>query len=104
MGKMIVTGWLQPRLVDGGRKWWMDTEIREDDGIVMVRYGRVSWRSDGTGYYDVSVTFEREGFGFYCFPDFRALSDAQDYVDRLMVMTLDEVKQENGRLWPGVVI
>jgi hypothetical protein len=92
--------WKDPRRVDVW--WWMDVEIT--DGADMVRYGRVSWNQDGTGYYDVSISYEREGVGLHCWPDFRALSDAQEFVERLMCMSLEEAQAIHGQQWPGVVL
>lgn len=93
--------WQQPRPV---AEWlWMDMEEWRDGHLIKV--GRVSWKQDGTGHYDVSITFEQEhGMGLYCFPSFRALSDAQDFVERLMGMTSAEALELNGKQWPGVVL
>lgn len=96
-----VAEWRDPRRVE---QWlWMDIELMDSDGV-MIRYGRVSWNQDGTGTYDVSISYEREGVGLYCWPSFRVLSDAQDFVERLMAMSLDEAKALHGTQWPNVVL
>jgi hypothetical protein len=99
---LALASWKQPRRV--AEWWWMDIEIVEPDTGDMIRYGRVSWNQDGTGFYDISITFEREGCGLHCFPSFRALSDAQDFVERLMRMSLAEAMHVNGQQYPGVVL
>lgn len=93
--------WQNPRPVD---EWyWMDIELYENSGL--LRYGRVSWNRDGTGHYDVSLTVQSErGLGLYCWPSFRVLSDAQDFVERLMAMSVDELMRIHGTQWPGVVL
>jgi hypothetical protein len=92
--------WKEPRRV--GVWWWMDVEIM--DGSDLVRGGRVSWHQDGTGYYDVEIAFEREGVGLVCWPSFRALSEAQEFVEQLMCMSLEEARDLDGQQWPGVVL
>jgi hypothetical protein len=93
--------WEQPRRVD--QWWWMDLNIWSAPGI-MRRYGRVSWNQDGTGYYDISINDEEHGWGFPCWPSYRALSDAQDEVERLLRLPFEELKEENGRTeWRDVV-
>lgn len=96
-----VAEWRDPRPVD--QWYWMDIELQSSDGT-MIRYGRVSWNKDGTGHYDVSISYEREGVGLYSWPSFRALSDAQDFVERLMAMSLEEARAQNGTQWPNVVL
>jgi hypothetical protein len=92
--------WQQPRPVD---EWiWMDTELYQNG--VLQRYGRVSWPKTG-GLYSVSITYQSEhGLGLYCWPSFRALSDAQDFVERLMAMSSAEAMKLHGTQWPGVVL
>lgn len=92
--------WNEPRRVDVW--WWMDIEVWDGDSI--VRYGRVSWNQDGTGYFDVSITYESEGLGLHCWPDFRVLSDAQDFVEQLMAMPSAEARKIHGQQWPNVVL
>jgi hypothetical protein len=99
--------WLEPRRVDVW--WWM--QIRICDGIstttgedIVTREGTVSWNADGTGYYDVFISFEREGVGLHCWPDFHALSDAQSFIERLMDGTLAEAEAIHGTQWPSVVL
>lgn len=93
--------WEQPRRVDVW--WWMDLNIWREPGILR-RCGRVSWNADGTGYYEISISDEEHGYGFPCWPSYRALSDAQDAVERLIQLPLAVLKEENGRApWPSVV-
>lgn len=93
--------WQDPRPVD--EWWWMDIEEYQNGRL--MRYGRVAWQQDGTGLFDVSITIESaNGLGLYCWPKFRALSDAQDFVERLMGMTVEELKKEHGTQWPDVVL
>lgn len=97
--------WDQPRRVE--EWWWMDlNELNYDEGdIVLVKNGRISWNADGTGFYKPSITFEEaHGLGLYCWPAFRALSDAQDFVEKLMAMPLEEVEKLHGVQWPDVVL
>ncbi len=91
--------WQQPRPVD--RWYWMDIEVYQNG--VLQRYGRVSWPKAG-GLYSVSITYQSEhGLGLYCWPSFRALSDAQDFVERLMRMPSSEAMKLHGTEWPNVV-
>jgi hypothetical protein len=100
---MIRTGWKHPRRVDVW--WWMENEIYEDDGRVIIRYATISWNADGTGYYRVSVTYQHEqGLGLYCWPAFRVLADAQDFAERLLEMTPAEAMKIHGTQWPDVVL
>ena len=99
--------WTQPRRVDVW--WWM--EIRITDGVsattgedIVTREGTVTWNADGTGHYGVFISFEREGVGLHCWPDFYALSDAQAFVEKLMAGTLAEAMALHGTLWPNVLI
>jgi hypothetical protein len=63
----------------------------------------VSWNRNGTGRYKTSITVQSErGLGFYCWPDFQVLSDAQDFVEHLMGMTAERLMEEHRKLWPGV--
>jgi|SRR6185436_4637333 len=100
LGRQDAMVWNEPRRVDAW--WWMDVEFAEDGN--MIRYGRVSWNQDGTGYYDVSISYEREGVGLSCWPSFRVLTDAQEFVERLMLMSLEQARQIHGTQWPGVVL
>lgn len=97
----IFDDWTLPRPVD---VWlWMDLNRWYAPGII-DRYGTVSWNRDGTGYYSVTLTFEHAGIGLYCYPEFRALSDAQTFVERLIDGPIADARAENGRQWPGVVL
>jgi hypothetical protein len=94
--------WTQPRRVD---VWWW-TQIRDAVGIsettgepIVVREGTVSWNQDGSGHYRVSISYEREGVGLGCWPSFYALSDAQDFIERLMDMPVDEADAIHGQGW-----
>lgn len=107
MEKIAEMAWTQPRRVDVW--WWMQTRIC--DGIssttgedIVIREGTVSWNADGTGHYGVFISFEREGIGLHCWPDFYALSDAQSFIEILMRGTLEEAQALHGQQWPGVVI
>lgn len=92
--------WHTPRPVD--RWFWMDIEVWENGEI--QRVGRVCWPKEG-GLYDVSITYESEhGLGLYCWPAFRVLSDAQDFVERLMNMASAEARTIHGTQWPHVVL
>lgn len=93
--------WEQPRRVDVW--WWMYLNRWQSPGII-DRYGVVSWNQDGTGNYGVFLSFEKEGVGLHCFPDFRVLSDAQTFIERLIDQPLAVAMAENGRQWPGVVL
>jgi hypothetical protein len=100
LGRQDAMSWGEPQRVE---QWfWMDVEFME--GERMIRYGRVSWNADGTGYYSVSITYQQEGIGLYCWPSFRVLSDAQDFVERLMGMSVEQAKAIHGQQWPGVVL
>lgn len=92
--------WQQPRPVD---IWlWMEIELWQNGTLIKV--GRVSWGKDG-GYYHVSITYEQEhGLGLYCWPSFRALSDAQEFVEKLMGITSAEAIAIHGTQWPNVVL
>lgn len=92
--------WQDPRPVD---QWfWMDIEVYKNGQL--LHYGRVSWLKTG-GVYDVSITYQSEnGLGLYCWPSFRALSDAQDFVEKLMDMPSSEAMKIHGTQWPGVVL
>lgn len=92
--------WLEPRPVD---RWiWMDIEVWKDGEL--QRYGRVSWLPTG-GVYDISITYQSEhGLGLYLWPSFRALSDAQEYVEKLMRMPSSEAREMHGPQWIGVVL
>lgn len=92
--------WEQPRQVD--EWWWMDLNIWREPGI-LCRCGRVSWMQNGTGYYAIDISDEEHGVGFLCWPAFRSLSDAQDEVERLLLLSVDELRQLNGTEWPNVV-
>lgn len=81
--------WEQPRRVDVW--WWMDLNDWGEPGILR-RCGRVSWNQDGTGEYRVTYADEERGIGLPCWPSFRALSDAQDFVERLMGMAFEDVE------------
>lgn len=92
--------WQEPRPVD--QWYWMDIEAWQNGQL--LRYGRVSWPKTG-GVYDVSITYQSErGLGLYCWPSFRVLSDAQDFVEKLMGMTSQEARVIHGTQWPGVVL
>ena len=92
--------WLDPRPVD--QWYWMDIEVYENGQL--LRYGRVSWLKTG-GLYSVSITYQSEnGLGLYCWPDFRALSDAQNFVEKLMGMTSAEARVIHGTEWPNVIV
>lgn len=93
--------WKQPRRVD--QWWWMDVEIIDNNNGDMVRYGRVSWNQDGTDHYDVSLSCEREGYGFYCWPSFRNLSDAQNFIEQLMPLSLQAIEARHGTQWQGIL-
>jgi hypothetical protein len=102
MPQIIVEDWAQPRRVE--EWWWMDLNRWSGPGV-LDRCGRVKWNADGTGHYSVSLTFETDGgLGLYCYPDFRALSDAQEFVERLLDGPIALAIAENGRQWPGVVL
>lgn len=92
--------WREPRRVDVW--WWMDVEAT--DGGDMVRYGRVSWTQSGAGYYDVEIHYEREGTGLLCWPSFRSLSAAQEFVEALMCLPVEEAHAIHDTQWPGVVL
>lgn len=92
--------WSEPRRVDIW--WWMDVAIYDDGDL--VRGGRVAWRQDGLGYYDIDMDYAREGYGLPCWPSFRVLSEAQEFVERLMCLPLEEAQAIHGQQWPGVVL
>lgn len=91
--------WGEPRRVD---EWfWLD--LNEWDGARLLRCGRVSWNADGTGAFEVSITVEsHNGLGLYCWPAFRALSDAQDFVETLMPLSVMELYKRHGKGWQKV--
>ena len=93
--------WNEPRPVD--ESVWLDCEVW--DGPRIVRCGRVMWTRANPTVYDVCITYESEnGLGLYCWPRFRVLSDAQDYVEKLMSMTSTEARKIHGTQWPDVVL
>lgn len=93
--------WQEPRIVD--QWYWMAIEVW--DGERILRAGNVSWQRATGGPYKVSITYENErGLGLYCWPAFRALSDAQDFVEKLMGMASAEAMKIHGTEWPNVVI
>jgi hypothetical protein len=100
LGRQDAMVWGEPRRVD--EWWWMDVEFKE--GETLIRGGRVSWLQDGSGYYTISMDYAKEGCGLYCWPSFRALADAQEFVERLMGMSLEQAKLIHGTQWPGVVL
>ena len=92
--------WQEPRPVD--RWFWVD--LPQYQNGVLVRYGRVSWGKAG-GLYSPSITIQNaHGLGLYCWPSFRAPSDAQEFVERLMGMDVDALQAIHGTEWPGVVL
>lgn len=101
LGRQDAMVWGEPRRVNVW--WWMDVEFLDDAGN-MIRYGRVKWNQDGTGHYTVSITYERENTGLYAWPAFRALSDAQEFVEKLMLLSLEHAREIHGKQWPGVVL
>lgn len=93
--------WLEPRTVD--EFVWLDCEVR--DGPRLVLAGRVSWARVRPTVYDVSITYEAEnGLGLYCWPSFRVLSDAQDFVEKLMRMSSADARTIHGTQWPNVIL
>lgn len=93
---MPLPEWEQPRRVDGS--WWMDLNIWSAPGILR-RCGRVNWKQDGTGHYEIDISDEEHGYGFPCWPSFQALSDAQEEVERLIRLPIEELKRLNGTEW-----
>lgn len=100
LGRDDAMVWSEPRRVDVW--WWMDVQYTEGD--TLIRGGRVSWLADGSGHYEISMDYAKEGCGLYCWPAFRALADAQEFVERLMLMSLEQAKQIHGQQWPDVVL
>ena len=92
--------WEQPRRVDVW--WWMDRNLWSAPGILW-RCGRVSWNQDGTGAYSVTFSDERAGIGLACWPDFHALSEAQEFVESLMGLPLAEIEARHGTQWREVL-
>jgi len=93
--------WKEPRAVD--EFWWLDIETYK--GGRLDRVGRVTWLRSGEGLYSPSITVESaNGLGLYCWPDFRALAEAQEFVEKLMRMPLAELKAFHGTQWPNVVL
>lgn len=91
--------WQQPRPVE---EWiWMEIELYQNGRL--LRYGRVSWERGGV--YSPSITIQSEhGLGLGCWPSFHALSDAQDFVEALMVLPVAVLRRIHGTWWPGVVV
>lgn len=100
LGRQDTMIWGEPRRVDAW--WWMDVEWKNEGRL--IRGGRVSWAADGSGYYQISMDYAKEGCGLYCWPSFRSLSDAQEFVERLMGMSLERAREIHGTQWPGVVL
>lgn len=83
---------------------WMEIQVFDTEGC-LVREGKVSWNADGTGYYDASITYQdHHGLGLYCWPAFRILSDAQNFVEQLMRMSPEDAMGIHGKQWPNVVL
>ena len=99
---MTVPPWDTPKRVDANL-YFMYLNEWESPGIIK-RYAIISWAADGTGAYSPSMHYEDRGYGFYCWPEFRALSDAQDFIERLWCMPFATVKALNGSQWPNVVL
>lgn len=88
--------WLEPRNVD--EFVWLDCEIR--DGAHLRRCGCVSWARENPDLYSINITYEDErGLGLYCWPLYRVLSEAQDFVEQLMGMSSTEAKKIHGKNW-----
>lgn len=88
--------WLEPRNVD--EFVWLECEER--DGPRMLRYGCVSWQRVNPDFYHVNMTYQSEnGLGLYCWPLYRVLSEAQDFVEQLMGMSSSEAKKIHGNNW-----
>jgi hypothetical protein len=100
LGRDDAMVWNEPRRID--EWWWMDVEFKE--GETLIRGGRVSWLQDGSGYYTISMDYAKEGCSLYCWPSFHALADAQEFVERLMLMSLEQARQIHGQQWPNVVL
>lgn len=100
LGRSDAMVWGEPRRVD--EWWWMDVEFKAGDRL--IRGGRVSWAADGTGYHKISMDYAKEGVGLYCWPAFRVLADAQEFVEQLMLMSLEQAREIHGQQWPGVVL
>jgi hypothetical protein len=94
--------WREPRRVD--RWWWMDIEIYNPETSSLIRSGRVSWDFDKAGDYSISMDYAQEGIGLCCWPAFCVLADAQDFVECLMTLPLDQAKKIHGMYWPGFVV
>jgi hypothetical protein len=80
----------------------MELNIWQSSGVLR-RCGQISWNQDGTGHYSITIHDEEHGYGFPCWPDYRALSDAQEAVEELIRLPLDELRRRNGQEWPNVV-
>ena len=92
--------WEQPRRVDVW--WWMDLNEWSTPGVLR-RCGRVSWNQDGTGEYRVNYADEERGIGLPCWPSFRALSDAQEFVEALWVLPFEEIERRHRNQWRTVL-
>lgn len=108
--------WCQPRKVSD--RWWMElhwycrsdgTFYPEDhrahcnDGILLVRGGRVQWAVHGQSPYAIDISCEREGIGLWCWPSFQALADAQSMVETLIVLPTAAILARHGIDWQRVI-
>lgn len=96
--------WREPYLVDNDSQWWMKLSVwNEDNPECLVKEGTVHWNADGSGHYGVFLSFEDIGLGLHCWPDFYALSDAQDFIEELLSLPIEQVRSRHGKDWHGVV-
>jgi hypothetical protein len=91
--RFVLPPWGQPRKVDVW--WWMDLNLWSAPGVLW-RCGRVSWNQDGTGIYSISISDEHAGYGWYSWPEYQALSAAQDAVEALILLPVEEIHRRNG--------
>lgn len=103
MSELPLPPWKEPYRVD---RWYcLDIEIHDAEGR-LVRSGRVSWDIHvQSSPFSIDICYhDHHGLGLYCWPQFRVLSAAQDFVERLMRMSPEDAQKIHGGHWKGAII
>lgn len=72
--------------------WWQK-ELIDPITHDMIKYAYITWLANGKGKYNVSISFESEGWGLHRWPGFNTLSDAETLADMLMDMDLNTARE-----------